>query len=47
MDNSSHVNKCVVVEHEEKSLDYQPLMNFVNQCEEKSPLMSMSAKVPK
>jgi hypothetical protein len=29
------VNECVDVEHEEKSLDYRPLMNVVNQCEEK------------
>jgi hypothetical protein len=31
--NSSHANECVGVEHEEKSLDYRPLMNVVNQCE--------------
>jgi hypothetical protein len=41
------VNGCVDVEHEEKSLDYRPLMNVVNQCEANSPLMSMSAEVPK
>jgi len=40
------VNGCVDVEHEEKSLDYWPLMNVVNQCEKNSPLMSISAKVP-
>jgi hypothetical protein len=40
------VNKCVDVEHEEKSLDYRPLMNVINQCETNSPVMSMSAKVP-
>jgi hypothetical protein len=34
------------VEHEEKSLDYRPLMNVINQCEANSPLMSMRAKVP-
>jgi hypothetical protein len=45
--NPSHANKCVDVEHEKKSLDYRPLMNAVNQCEANSPLMSMSAKVPK
>ena len=45
--NYSHANKCVDVEHEEKSLNYRPLMNVVNQCEANSPLMSMSAKVPK
>ena len=45
--NSYHVNKCVDVEHGKKSLDYQPLMNVVNQCEAISPLISMSAKVPK
>jgi hypothetical protein len=44
--NPSHANKCIDVEHEKKSLDYRPLMNVVNQCEENSPLMSMSAKVP-
>ena len=32
---------------EKNSLDYRPLMNVVNQCEAISPLMSMSAKVPK
>jgi hypothetical protein len=32
--NSSHANKCVDVEHENKSLDYRPLMDVVNQCEE-------------
>ena len=31
--NSNHANGCVDVEHEEKSLDYRPLMNAVNQCE--------------
>jgi peptide methionine sulfoxide reductase MsrA len=31
--NSSHVNECVNVEHDEKSLDYQQLMNVVKQCE--------------
>ena len=41
------MNKCVNVEHGKKSLDYQPLMNVVNQCEAISPLMSMSSKVPK
>ena len=41
------MNKCVDVEHGKKSLDYRPLMNVVNQCEAISPLMSMSAKVPK
>ena len=40
-------NKCVDVEHGKKSLDYRPLMNVINQCEAISPLMSMSAKVPK
>ena len=45
--NSFHVNECVDVEHGKKSLDYRPLMNVVNQCEANSPLMSMSAKVPK
>ena len=45
--NSSHANECVVVEYEEKSLDYRPLMNVVKQCEANSPLMSTSAKVPK
>ena len=35
------------VENGKKTLDYRPLMNVVNQCEEISPLMSMSAKVPK
>ena len=44
---SFHVNKCVDVEHGKKSMDYRPLMNVINQCEENSPLMSMSAKVPK
>jgi hypothetical protein len=28
--NPSHANKCVDVEHENKSLDYRPLMNAVN-----------------
>ncbi len=41
------MNKCVDVEHGKKSLDYRPLMNVINQCEANSPLMSMSAKVPK
>ena len=41
------MNECVDVEHENKSLDYRPLMNVVNQCETNSPLMSMSSKVPK
>ena len=45
--NSYHANKCVDVEHGKKSLDYQPLMNVVNQCEAISPLMSMNSKVPK
>jgi hypothetical protein len=40
------VNECVDVEHEEKSLDYQPLMNVVNQYETNSPVMTMSVKVP-
>jgi len=43
---SSHGNKCVFFKHKEKSLDYWPLMNFVNQCEANFPLMSTSAKVP-
>ena len=30
---SNHANVCVEVEHEEKSLDYRPLINVVNQCE--------------
>ena len=45
--NSYHANKCVDVQHGKKSLDYRPLMNVINQCEEISPLISMSAKVPK
>ena len=45
--NSYHANTCVDVEHGKKSLDYRPLMNVVNQCKEISPLMSLSAKVPK
>ena len=44
--NSIHVNEGVDVKHENKSLDYQPLMNVVNQCKANSPLMSMSVKVP-
>ena len=40
------MNECVSVEHGEKSLDYCPLMNFVNQCETNLPVMSMSVKVP-
>ena len=43
--NSNNVNGCVDVKHEEKSLDYRPLMDVVNQCKENSPLMSMSSKV--
>ena len=43
--NSHHANECVDVEHEEKLLDYRPLMNAVNQCETNSPVMSMSVKV--
>ena len=31
--NSYHVNKCVDVEHEKKSWDYQSLRYVVNQCE--------------
>jgi hypothetical protein len=44
--NSHHANECVDVEHEEKSLDYRPLMNVIIQCETNSPGMSMSVKVP-
>ena len=43
--NSSHVNECVDVEHENNSLDYRPLMNVINQCKENSSLMSMSDKI--
>ena len=43
---SNHAKECVDVEHEERSLDYWPLMHVVNQRKAKSPLMSMSAKVP-
>lgn len=45
--NSSHANEYFGVELENKSLDYWPLMDVVNQQEANSPLMSMSAKVPK
>ena len=45
--NYYHANKWVDVEHGNKSLDYRPLTNVINQCEAFSPLMSMSAKVPK
>lgn len=45
--NSYLTNKCFDVEYGRKSSSYQPLMYVVNQCEEISPLMSMTAKVPK
>jgi hypothetical protein len=45
--NSHHANGCVDVEHEENSLDYWTLRDVINQCEAISPLMIMSAKVPK
>ena len=45
--NSHHANGCVGVEHEENSLDYWPLRDAINQCEAISPLMTVSAKVPK
>ena len=45
--NSYHTNKFDGVEHRKKSLDYRLLMYDVNQCEVISPLILMSAKVPK
>ena len=45
--NSHHANGRVGVEHEENSLDYWPLRDAINQCEAISPLMIVSAKVPK
>ena len=45
--NSHHANECDGVEHEANSLDYRPLRDVVNQCEAISPLMTVSAKVPK
>lgn len=47
MYNSHHANECVGVEHEENSLDYWPLRDAINQCEAISPLMRVSAKIPK
>ena len=45
--NSHHANGWIGVEHEENSLDYWPLRDAINQCEAISPLMTVSAKVPK